>query len=403
LVVADYPACADKRLRVAQVLGEEFSENVHDFELSSPDMKAEGFLGSPDFTRVNRTGQKIFINGRPVVSPAINNALSRAYDEFLQPRRFPVVVLFVEIAPQSLDVNVHPAKREVRIRNERGFIDQLTRAVRASLRKRGFHVQVEPEVPLGRPVDFRVAETRSTYAQEKGDDSGWSVPKGAPMDTSFDELREAMPRVSAAQALLETEESELPFDMVKILGQLHGCYLVVEARDGFFLVDQHAAHERIVYEDLLSSLQSDKPVVQQLLFPATLNLNEQEATVLQENAELLASMGFGINDQGDRSFSVDAVPTCVIDSDAESLLQDSVHELLDGSRTRTFESHQQELAAILACKTHAVKAGRVLAVTEQLHLVRRLGACENPHACPHGRPTFIRIDAAEIEKRFLRT
>jgi DNA mismatch repair protein MutL len=300
-------------------------------------------------------------------------------------------------------VNVHPAKREVRIRNERGFIDQLTGAVRASLRKRGFHVQSDAEAPIGRPSDFHVAETRATYVPEKADDSGWSVPKGARMDSSFDEMREAMPRVSATRVLLETEEQELPFDMVKILGQLHGCYLVVEARDGFILVDQHAAHERIVYEELLSSLQGDKPVCQQLLFPATLHLSEQEASVLQEHAELLVSMGFGIKDQGDGSFSVDAVPACVIDSDAESLLQDSVHELLEASRTRTFESHQQELAAILACKTRAVKAGRVLAVTEQLHLVRRLGACANPHTCPHGRPTFIRIDAGEIEKRFLRT
>jgi DNA mismatch repair protein MutL len=126
---------------VGQVLGDEFAENVHNFEMSAGDFTVQGFLGSPDYTRVNRTGQKLFINGRPVVSPAINNALSRAYDEFLPARRFPVAVLFFDIAADNIDVNVHPAKREVRIRNERIFIEQITSAVRAELRKHGFHIQ----------------------------------------------------------------------------------------------------------------------------------------------------------------------------------------------------------------------------------------------------------------------
>jgi len=209
--------------------------------------------------------------------------------------------------------------------------------------------------------------------------------------------------MSAAQALLETEEQELPFDMIRILGQLHACYLVVESKDGFFLVDQHAAHERVVYEDLLSGMQHEKAASQQLLFPAELQLGEQESVVLQQDRKLLEGMGFGLNDQGGGSFSILAVPGCLMDSDAAALLTDCVHELVELSQTSAFDSRQQELAAVLACKTHAVKAGRTLDTTEQLHLVRRLGACDNPHACPHGRPTFIRISAAEIEKRFLRT
>jgi DNA mismatch repair protein MutL len=365
-----------------------------------------GCIGSPDYTRVNRTGQKLFINGRPVVSPAINNALSRAYDEFLPPRRFPVAVLFLDIPAESVDVNVHPAKREVRIRNERIFIDRLTGAVRAALRKRGFHVQVDAASPGPLASNFCAAETRSVFSNERSEDTGWRVPSGlrpdieSPPDAFVDG---PVPRISVAQALLETEEAELPFDMTRILGQLHACYLVVESKDGFFLVDQHAAHERVVYEDLLSGMQREKPASQQLLFPAELQLGEQEAVVLQKDLELLEGMGFGVNDQGSGSFSILAVPGCLMDSDAAALLTDCVHELVERSQASSFDSRQQELAAVLACKTHAVKAGRNLDTTEQLHLVRRLGACANPHACPHGRPTFIRISGAEIEKRFLRT
>ncbi len=405
-VAAQYPACSTHRERVAQVLGDEFAENLFDFEMSAGDFTVQGFLGSPDYTRVNRTGQKLFINGRPVVSPAINNALSRAYDEFLPARRFPVAVLFFDISADNIDVNVHPAKREVRIRNERIFIEQMTSAVRAELRKRGFHIQPEAAPAVSSFSDFRASEPRASFGRESDEDTGWRVPS-AP--GSFSNSRPdvfvdgPVPRMREAQALLETEEQELPFDMVKILGQLHACYLVIESRDGFFLVDQHAAHERVVYEELLAAMQSKKPVSQQLLFPATLHLGEQEAAVLQQDLALFEGMGFGVEDQGNGLFSIQAVPGCLMDSDAESLLTDCVHELLERSQPGSFDSRNQEVAAVLACKTHAVKAGRELKTTEQLHLIRRLGACANPHTCPHGRPTFIRISRAEIEKRFLRT
>ena len=335
LVAADYAACTTRRERVAQVLGRDFAENVHDFEMSVGDFTVQGFLGSPDYSRVNRTGQKLFINARPIVSPAINNALSRAYDEFLPARRFPVAVLFFDIAPEQIDVNVHPAKREVRIRNERIFIEQLTSAVRAELRKRGFHIQPDAAPAVSSFSDFRASELRASFGCEREDDAGWSVPS-APR--SFTGSRPDMfvdgpvPRMSAAQALLETEEQELPFDMTRIVGQLHACYLIAESRDGFSLVDQHAAHERIVYEDLLRAMQSKKPVSQQLLFPATLNMSEQEAAVLRQDLELLKGMGFAVEDQGAGAFSICAVPGCLTDSDAESLLTDCVHELLELSQ-----------------------------------------------------------------------
>lgn len=405
LVAAQYPACSTRRERVVQVLGDEFAENVHDFEMSAGDFTVQGFLGSPDYTRVNRTGQKLFINGRPIVSPAINNALSRAYDEFLPARRFPVAVLFFYISADNIDVNVHPAKREVRIRNERIFIEQITSAVRAELRKRGFYIQPEAAPAVSSFSDFRASEPRASFGRESDEDTGWRVPS-APRSFSGRSdvfVDGPVPRMSAAQALIETEEQELPFDMIKILGQLHACYLVAESHDGFFLIDQHAAHERIVYENLLVAMHSKKPVAQQLLFPATLNLGEQEAVVLQQDLELFEAMGFDVEDLGNGSFSIQAVPGCLMDSDAESLLTDCVHELLERSPPGSFDSRTQELAAVLACKTHAVKAGRALDTTEQLHLIRRLGACANPHTCPHGRPTFIRISRAEIEKRFLRT
>ncbi|MBM4312257.1 MAG: hypothetical protein FJ119_15115, partial [Deltaproteobacteria bacterium] len=355
-----------------------------------------------DYTRVNRTGQKLFINGRPVVSPAINNALSRAYDEFLPARRFPAAVLFFDISPDAVDVNVHPAKREVRIRNERSFLDRLTGAVRAELRRRGFHVP-EPEHEVLRSSDFSARETRAPFLHERGVETSWRVPAFArPFIDSRPDMPQHEPRLRAEQPLLDTHGPEdLPFDMTRIVGQLHACYLVAESRDGFLLVDQHAAHERIVYEELLAGMQRGKPAVQQLLFPATLNLGARESALLQQDREFFEAMGFGVEDLGGGSFSISEVPACLTDSDAAALLTDCLHELLERSRPTSFDSRKQEVAAVLACKTYAVKAGRTLDAAEQLHLVRRLAACDNPHVCPHGRPTFIRIGSAEIEKRYV--
>jgi len=406
-VAADYPACKSQRKRMVQVLGGEFVDHVHDFALESEGFTAQGFLGAPDFTRVNRTGQKIFINGRPVFSPVINNALSRAYDEFLPARRFPVAVLFLQIAPECVDVNVHPAKREVRIRNERAFVDRLTGAMRASLRARGFFMQPDAEPRLETPAVLRAAEPRASFSAGRTDEGSWRAPfESRCVDTAlFDDRRDiARGHAPAPQEMLAADNGPgLPFGMTRILGQLHACFLVAEAGDGLFLVDQHAAHERVVYEELLAGRPRGTAPVQQLLFPAILHLGEQGAAVLQEHSGHLEAMGFGLNDLGAGSFSIDAVPACLIDCDAAGLLTDCVHELCERGRQQSFDTHEQELAAALACKTRTVKAGRTLDAAEQEHLVRRLAACANPHTCPHGRPTFIRISRAEIEKRFMRT
>lgn len=404
VAAADYPACSGRRERIALVFGDEFAEYMYDFEMRADDFTVQGFIGAPDYTRVNRTGQKFFINGRPVSSAAINTALSRAYDEFLPARRFPTAVLFLTIAPESVDVNVHPAKREVRIRNERQFLERFTSAVRGDLRKKGFCFKPEGTQPSGDLLSLRAAETHAVF-DSKGD-SGWRASFAArpAADSGPDSRSDTKEFFSSPRfrPLLAAQERELPFDMTRIVGQLHACYIIVESTDGFFMIDQHAAHERIVYEELLDAMQR-KTAVQQLLFPAALHLDTREASVLDQSRELFANMGFGLNDLGAGSFSIDAVPGCLMDCDAGQLLTDCLHELMESGRSVRFETRAQEVAAILACKTRAVKAGRDLAEEEQLHLIRELADCDNPHICPHGRPTLVRISRAEIEKRFLRS
>ncbi len=205
------------------------------------------------------------------------------------------------------------------------------------------------------------------------------------------------PRAQAA------EQTANPFQDITVLGQVLGTYIIVRLKDGFAVFDQHAAHERILYESLLASALQRRPVSQTLIFPVTLHLTLQEAEIMEKNLRDFHGMGFGINSLAGKSFSIDAVPACMAGVDAPAVLRDCLHELIEGHVMRSFKNHQEALAAILACKTHTVKAGRQLDLQEMQHLVIKLGEQQNPHVCPHGRPTFFTITRDELERRFKRT
>ena len=169
------------------------------------------------------------------------------------------------------------------------------------------------------------------------------------------------------------------------------------------MFDQHAAHERILYEELLASLAQSTGASQKMIFPVTLHLGIQEGPIMQSAVDYFQQLGFGINPLGGDSYAIDAVPACMTVVDPAAVVRDTLHELMEGHAAKAFEGRLQELAAILACKTYAVKAGKALSLPEMEHLVKRLGAAENPHVCPHGRPTFFIITRQELERRFKRT
>lgn len=409
---ASYPVCPTLLERIRQLFDPEFADRLYPVACDTPDLKIEGFIGAPDNTRVNRTGQKFFINGRPVQSPTLNNALSRAYEEFLEPRRFPVAVLFLNIEPSHIDVNVHPTKREVRIRNERHFTGILINTVRGQLREKGFlfdrtaspdpapaFIRKETSYSTGggKASFHRIREAAAEW--KPADRPSWTYSPGeSPADTA------GTPVARARQDdVVERQTDRLPFGIVRVLDQLQGTYILAEAEEGLIVIDQHAAHERIRYEELLAARSSTKPHGQKLLFPVTLHLDLQEREVMEQSLSDFQKMGYEINPLGGGTFAIDTVPACMSDSDAETTLRDTLHELMTATGPRSFASREEELAAVLACKTYAVKAGKVLDRTAMDYLIRQLGKKENPHTCPHGRPTFFLISGTELEKRFKRT
>jgi len=405
--IASYLKCDDLFERARQLFPPEYTEKLYPIAVEKQDFSVRGFVGSPENTRINRTGQKFFINRRPVQSIAFSIALSRAYEEFLQPRRFPVAILFFDIDPTYVDVNVHPTKREVRLQSERFFQDTLVKAIRTQLNKKGvFGGAPSPPPRAQYPERPRPSSGISFNSLKKietetaGVKAPLSVREHAAAFTpkpfpaaGRGEQRPAMP-----------ERPHNPFGVERILGQVHGAYIVVETREGLGVFDQHAAHERVMYEELLGLFARRRCSSQQLLFPVVMHLNRREAAVMQECLEDLHKLGFSINPLGDGTVSVDAVPACMPEGDAAAIVTDTLHEVMEQPfGSGSWESSQHELAAILACKTYTVKAGKVLDEQEMSHLIERLGFTKNPHTCPHGRPTFFPVTKEEIEKRFKRT
>jgi DNA mismatch repair protein MutL len=404
---ATYQVSENLLQRIEQIYSPEVSANLHPLTVERSEVSISGYIGTPHNTRVNRSGQKFFINRRPVRSVALSIGVERAYEELLERGRYPVAILFFEIDPALVDVNIHPAKREVRILNERFLQDIMIRAIRKTLNEKGIFIKPEIQQPLkylsvdgerkGGSQGFSFAEIRETAAR-------WDTPQ-----TQLDELNK-QPSYSPEditpslplQNQREIGSQDNPFGISRILGQIQGTYIIAETVGGLALVDQHAAHERITYEKILDALRDTAHNSQRLLLPLTLHLDLKESSTMENCLADFDKIGFGVNNLGKGTFSIDAVPAFFSDEDCSQLLMDTLHELMEESLIQSGEKREQAIAAALACKTRTVKAGKLLDPVEMTYLIQRLGSAKNPHTCPHGRPTMFSITTYEIEKRFKR-
>ena len=403
---AGYTACETLLERIGQIHSPEFKEHLHPVCGEHPEVKITGFIGTPDNTRINRSGQKFFINRRPVRSIGLSLALERAYEEFKERDRYPVAILFFEMDPAFVDVNIHPAKREVRILNERFIQDILIRAVKKTFAEKGISARAAsqaPETTHYRDIAYPEQSQPLSFAQIRDAAARWQTPERAEAEEgaqTFSSRNELTPG-SGDKKLIE-EDGYFPFGIRQMLGHIQNTYIIAEAADGLMLIDQHAAHERVIYEEILSAFRQQPSSAQRLLFPITLHLDLKEQSVMENCLSDFQKIGFGINFLGGGTFSVDAVPAFFADGDSERMLKDVLHELMEESLRQSREKREEIIAAAIACKTRTVKAGARLEAREMLHLIRRLGRAENPHTCPHGRPTMFTVSTAEIEKRFKR-
>ncbi len=392
-----------------------------------------GLIGSPGVSRATRESQHLFVNRRPVENRGLNYALIEGYHTSLMKGRYPVCCLFLEIDPAAVDVNVHPAKREVKFHREFEIRKFVAQAVRETLL--AFHA--EPE----KPKQNLTTKTQSTQSEAKAETKlapelfTPSLPtfshKAKPVPTAEfpkqvfstvvqSEIRPAAPKQSDGGNLKsETSQSapsaksadsfppsgptpllNVPMRLVGVIGRL---YVVLESDRGLVLLDQHAAHERILYEQMLNRLeQNGQAPSQKLLLPETVELPARDAAFLREQLPALTRLGVGLSEFGERTFLLDALPPFVKAADPRRFVFDLVDELRAAGREVNLARLGEHTIAKTVCR-HAVKANDPLAGAELENLVEDLRRCAMPYTCPHGRPTLIEMNYRELEKKFGRT
>ena len=346
------------------------------WEGSGEGYKVSGFVSAPSLHKSNRTYITFLLNRRWIQSPLLTAALSETYHGFLPERRHPVAVLNISVPPGEVDVNVHPAKREVRFRQDDRVFGSLQRAVRGTL------VAVAPVPELNIPLP-------TPPAPRSGPILSWPSPRPSG-GNPYTEAAPAVPSAGVNPTPLEGMSS------LRIIGQMKYTYLVAEGPEGMFLIDQHAAHERVLYERVFREAADRDTQVQALLQPVSVELAPEQEELLQANLDLLESYGYLLEPFGERTYLVRGIPGIAATTDpAKALL-----EVLDMmSYEGVLRERNDAMAASVACHS-AIRAGMAMNQEQMEGLVRQLRECDSPHTCPHGRPTMIHLSSNHLEREF---
>jgi DNA mismatch repair protein MutL len=359
------PGDGDVREVVAELYGAELARAMVAIQFQSDTLMVSGLVAPASFSRSGRSHQSTFVNHRWVRSPLLQRAIDDAFRGLLSDGRNAVAVVNLGMPSDRLDVNVHPSKAQVKFADEQAVFRAVRDALRAAI------------------DTTRIAsEPRGIVLAPQGTQSAWAV--GEPESSNQ--------YVASTPATTSGSESLPP---LRVLGQVLTTYVIAEGPDGLYLIDQHAAHERIMYEALAARGNAGTARVQGLLEPLTVDLTPAEDAIFAASHSELESLGFDIEVFGDRSYLLRSIPAALADSDPVSLLRDALHELAGTARRDLHEG----VMTTLACHT-AVRAGQQLTQEEMRRLIQELERCAQPRTCPHGRPTVVRFDIAQLERLF---
>lgn len=395
-VAFQLPAASSLVERVRDLYGKELVERlliVEEFARSSK-IRVRGLIGQAGVSRQSRAQQLVFVNGRAIESPVLTAALREGYHTALMKGQFPVTFLFLDLDPAAVDVNVHPAKREVRFRDPTSVREAVVEAVRGTLESgRGdwqqqFQRPAEPAIPVPQqPIVAPPSEQRE-----------FTEPPVSRVIQSRAEGQRSHPppETWSPQEPINVASSSQQFQIIGILNKL---YVLMENQDGLVLVDQHAAHERILFEELRRRMEEQGVPSQRLLLAQTFELAPRDAEWVERNAATLQKMGIGIEPFGQNAFKIDSLPTFLDVSDPVSFMRKVIDGLKSASNGSSAMRLGEEMIAKTVCR-HAVKANDPLRYLEVEKLIGDLLECDLPYCCPHGRPTMIQISHTELEKKF---
>jgi DNA mismatch repair protein MutL len=390
-VAFQLPPAATLRDRIRDLYGREMIEGLLDVGDTGDDslVCASGLIGRAGVSRQTRAQQLVFVNGRAIESPVITAALREGYHTALMKGQFPVTFLFLQLDPAAVDVNVHPAKREVRFRDPTAVREAVVAAIRATLESDRQSWQQQFRAPEVFP---EIPRQIAAMPERRGADDAPLVFQQQPTERS-------QPPREDFRAAANGNTAPATAAQFQIIGILNKLYVLMENESGLVLVDQHAAHERILFEELRRRMEEQGVPSQRLLLPQTFDLPPRDAEWVERNAGTLQKMGIGIEPFGPSTFRIDSLPSFLNLADPTEFMRSVIDGLKSASDTSSPMRLGEDMIAKTVCR-HAVKANDPLRYPEVEKLISDLLACELPYCCPHGRPTMIQISLAELEKKF---
>jgi DNA mismatch repair protein MutL len=401
-VVKNWPGASEPFERAMEVLGGGLREDLYALEFSSPEAAVTGWVSSPRASRRSANGIFVFVNRRPVRDRLVQHALFQGYAQRLVKGQFPLAVLFISVPFDEVDVNVHPTKSEVRFARAGTVHEAVRRAVAQCL--------YECDRPQWKPAAYgavqaregAVAETRPEFGRRKAE-GGILNSEGGERQAEW-QRQEAQGRIRAEHGRAGQQNEiwpQQPLSGLRLIGQLNDSYILCEAPDGLVLIDQHAAHERVLYEHLARGAGCDRPASQVLLVPETVELGFREARALEQAAPELREVGIEIEPFGGSTMVVKALPPALSGRDLKPFLSEIAAEALTADHALTPQDALDRVRQIAACHG-AIRANQPLSGEQMRRLLAQLEECENLSHCPHGRPTWVRYDLGTIERAFKR-
>jgi len=425
------------RQRLVSIFGAEWVDLTVPIEAASGGLRLRGFIGKPGVSRAARNEELFFINQRPVENRTLHFGLLEGYHNSLMKGRYPVAILFLEMDPSGVDVNIHPAKREVRFHDDFTIRHFVVKAVQEALRDfvgapaaKFTFASSDVAAVYDRRTNLPSSEVAAAVPAAGRESDSFKDRHPEPVEGPLTILPSITggPTIPSAKPILSLEREPEPLALqpnlalpeetfpqrttprpeplitnrlgLHVIGCVAQLYLVAESPEGLVLIDQHAAHERVLFEQMLKRMALQDPASQQLLFPVTLEFLPREADFLLAQVETLQQAGVGITRFGPSTFLVDALPAMVKARDVAEFIRTVATDLQqEGGETRKGRRLSEEVVAKTVCR-HAVKANDALKPAEWDMLLHDLLACDLPYTCPHGRPTMIQLSLAELDKKF---
>ena len=388
--------------RLGAIMGREFMADALEIKgggsgATGP-MRVYGFAGLPTLHRPDSTQQYLFVNGRPVKDKLLIGAVKAAYGDLIPRGRSPYLALFVEVAPADVDVNVHPTKAEVRFRDSGRVRGLLIGALAEALAAAGHRASAQGGALTVETFEAGVLPQANTH-------TGAPVFSGSALPRGFAEAMQApfgsfnQPSADSRAGMADAPEQLLDRPLGAVRAQVHENYIVAQTRDGLVIVDQHAAHERLVYERMKAMLTNGSVATQGLLIPAIISLDADDAELLCEKAPELSELGLVIESFGQGAVAVREIPALLGDTDIDGLVKDIAAEIREHGSTRALKDRLEAIASRMACHG-SVRSGRRLTADEMNALLRDMEATPYSGQCNHGRPTYVALKLADIERLF---